>query len=185
MVKTVKKHFLFLILVLGIIFQSSGCGYTTKSLLPSSIQSIYVAPVKNAIDVSSEISDKSRFRAYRPGVEVDITNAIINRFIFDGNLKVQSAERANAVLEAKLIDYRRDALRYSEGNDVQEYRLSIVLDATVYQSDNRKILWHDTSLTGDTTFFLSGSRATSEDLAVGKAIEDLARRVVEKTIELW
>src|SRR5574341_1211316 len=50
-------------------------------------------------------------RAHSPGIEVDITNAIINRFIFDGTLQVVSLEKADAVLEAKLVDYRRDALR--------------------------------------------------------------------------
>ena len=163
----------------------SGCGYTTKSLLPDKIKVIYVAPVKNAIDVSSEIDEKNRLRVYRPGVEVDLTNAIINRFIFDGNLKVGKPEGADAVVEAKLIDYRRDALRYSDADDVQEYRLSLVLDVTVYQSPGRKVLWHDKALTGDTSFFLSGTRAVTEDEAVAKAVEDTASRVVEKTIEIW
>jgi len=162
-----------------------GCGYTQKSLLPEHIQSIHVAPVKNAIDISSEISDKNRFRVYRPGVEVELTNAIINRFIFDGNLRVQTETNADAVVETKLTDYRRDALRYSEGDDVQEYRLSVVLDTKVFESKSRKVIWHEENLTGDSTFFLSGARAVSEDEAARKAVEDVARRIVEKTIEVW
>jgi len=164
---------------------ASGCGYTQKSLLSENIKAIHVAPVKNEIDLSSEISDKKPFRVYRPGVEVDITNAIINQFIFDGHLKVAALEKANAVVEARLVDYRRDPLQYSNGNDIQEYRLSIVLDVTVTQTVDHKLLWHDSNLVGDTAFFLSGSRAVSEDEATAKAVEDLARRVVEKTIELW
>lgn len=164
---------------------AAGCGYTTKSNLAENIKTIHVGPVKNAIDLSTEISNKERFRVYRPGVEVDITNAIINRFIFDGNLKVASLDKANAVVEAQLKDYRRDPLRYSEGDDVQEYRLSIVLDVSVYEAGTHKVLWQDAGLTGDTTFFLSGARAVSEDEAAAKAVEDVARRVVEKTIETW
>jgi hypothetical protein len=167
------------------LLQGVGCGYTQKSLLPENIKTIHIAPVKNEINLSSEISDKNRFRVYRPGIEVDITNAVINRFIFDGNLKVAGPDNADAIAEAKLIDYRRDALRYSESDDVQEYRLSIVIDITVYQSSDRKVLWHEPSLVGDSSFFLSGPRAISEDQAAANAVEDLARRVVEKTIELW
>ena len=163
---------------------ASGCGYTQKSLLSENIKSIHVAPVKNEIDLSSEITDKKSFRVYRPGVEVDITNAIINQFIFDGHLKVAALEKANAVVETRLVDYRRDPLRYSAGEDIQEYRLSVVVDVTVTQTIDHKVLWHE-NLVGDTTFFLSGSRAVSEDEATAKAVEDLARRVVEKTIELW
>ncbi len=163
----------------------TGCGYTTKTVLPNNIKTIHIAPIKNAIDLSDEISDKNRFRVYRPGIEVDLTNAIINRFIFDGNLKVVNREKADAVLEAKLVDYRRDPLRYSEGDDIQEYRLSLTLDVVVYLANGHKTLWHLTSLTGDTSFFLSGPRALNEDEAVTKAVDDVARRVVDKTIELW
>ncbi len=164
--------------------QTAGCGYSTKTVLPGNIKTIHVAPVKNAIDLSGEISDKDRFRVYRPGVEVDITNAVMNRFIFDGNLKVVNREKADAVLEANLVDYRRDALRYSEGDDIQEYRLSITIEATLTLADGHKVLWHE-NLVGDTSFFLSGAHALSEDEAVTKAVEELARRVVNKTIESW
>ncbi|OGW90985.1 MAG: hypothetical protein A3D28_01790 [Omnitrophica bacterium RIFCSPHIGHO2_02_FULL_63_14] len=159
----------------------SGC-YTTKTALTGTVRTIHVAPVENAIDLSAEISDRDRFRVYRPGLEVDITNAVINRFIFDGSLKV-AGPGADAVFRGKLLEYRRDPLRYSEGDDVQEYRLNIVIDASVATAAG-KDLWSG-QVVGDTTFFLTGSRATSEDEALARAVEDLARRVVEKTVELW
>ena len=162
----------------------SGCGYTTKSNLPENLKRIHVAPVKNGVDLTSEISDKTPFRVYRPGIEVELTNAIINRFIFDGTLKVTAPEKADAVVEATLADYRRDALRYDEGDNVQEYRLSISMDVNVVQTADKKVLWHE-RVTGDTTFFLSGQRSITEDEASAKAVEDAARRVVEKTIEYW
>ncbi len=162
-----------------------GCGYTQKTLLSENIKNVYIAPVKNTIDLSGEVTDKKPFRVYRPGIEVDLTNAIINRFIFDGNLKVTVSEKADVVVEAKLVDYRRDALRYSDNDDIQEYRLSITLDVIAYRSRTHKVLWHQTGLTGDTSFFLSGSHAISEDAAAQKAIEDAARRVVDETIEVW
>ena len=161
-----------------------GCGYTTKSLLPENIQRVHIAPVKNAIELSGEITDKTPFRVYRPGLEVELTNAIINRTIFDGTLKVASPEKADAVLETSLVDYQRDALRYDEGEDVQEYRLTITLDAKLTQRSDGKVLWTK-RIIGDTTFFLAGPRAISEDLAASRAVEDAARRVIEATIETW
>ncbi len=180
------KRFIFtsaaIVLAAGIL---SGCGYTRKSLLSENIKSVYVAPVKNAIDLSGEVTDKKPFRVYRPGVEVELTNALINRFIFDGNLKVESPEAADATLETKLIDYRRDALRYSDSDDVQEYRLSVVVDVTLYETRTRKVIWSNRSLTGDSSFFVAGPRAISEDAAAQKSVEDTARRVVDQTIEIW
>ena len=175
---------LFFIFALILPAITSGCGYTTKSLLPPDIKSVHVAPVRNSIDLTAEVNDKSPFRAYRPGLEVDLTNAIINRFIFDGNLKISAQEKADAVVEATLVDYRRDPLRYSPGDDVQEYRLSITLDVVVSKVRDHKTLWTE-RVTGDTTFYLSGSRALSEDEAAAKAVDDVARRVVEKTIDVW
>lgn len=172
--------------VLALASALAGCGYSTKSLLPADIRRIHVAPVKNAIDLSGETGDQSRFKVYRPGIEVELTNAIINRFIFDGNLRVSSLSEADAVVEAKLIDYRRDALRYNNRDEVQEYRVNVVLDVVVYRSPGRKVLWHDAAVIGDTTFFVGNQRAAaSEDEAAARAVEDAARRVVEKTFELW
>ena len=178
-----KKYWVRALAVLAVL-QLSGCGYTTKSLLPENIRRVHVAPVKNGIDLSAEVSDKTPFRVYRPGLEVELTNAIINRYIFDGQLKVSAEDKADAELVATLVDYRRDALRYSESDDVQEYRLSITVEASFTQKSDGKVLWHE-RLTGDTTFFLSGLRSVSEDEASNKAVEDLARRVVEKTVEYW
>ena len=175
------KRFLFIVLACASL---SGCGYTTKSLLPENIKRVSVSPVTNAIVLSEEITDKTPFRVYRPGLEVELTNGIINRYIFDGTLKVVSAEKADAVLEASLVDYRRDALRYSEGEDIQEYRLSIVIDARMTQKSDGKVLWSK-RITGDTTFFLAGARAISEDQAANRAVEDVSRRVIEATIEYW
>jgi hypothetical protein len=178
------RRWILKIYVVLLIVTVGGCGYTTKSQLPDFLKLIHVAPVKNGVDLSSEISDKTPFRVYRPGLEVELTNAIINRFIFDGQLKVTGSEKADAVVEATLSDYRRDALRYNEGDEIQEYRLSVVLDVIVTQKVGQKVLWRD-RVTGDTTFFLSGARSISEDQAATRAVEDAARRVVEKTIEYW
>ena len=172
-------------LLLAVAALAPGCGYTTKSLLPEHIKSVHIAPVKNAIDLSVEVSDVDRFRVYRPGIEVDLTNAIINRFIFDGNLKVAQKDKADAVLDLALTDYRRDPLRYSENDDVQEYRLSITLKATLTDVTGNKVLWSEAGIVGDTSFFLSGSRSITEDEAAARAVEDTARRIVEKTIEVW
>ena len=176
-----KNKFLLVLLFAGGL---SGCGYTTKSLLPENIRSVHVAPVVNAIVLSEEITDKTPFRVYRPGLEVELTNAVINRYLFDGTLKIAMPEKADSILEMSLADYRRDALRYSEGEDIQEYRLSITVDAKMTQKSDGKVLWAK-RIIGDTTFFLAGSRAISEDQAASRAVEDVARRVVEATIEYW
>lgn len=167
------------------VFLSTGCGYTSRTLLPENVRAVHVAPIKNAIDLSSEIGDKTRYRVYRPGIEVELTDAVINRFVFDGHLKVSSLEEADAVVEAKVVEYRRDPLRYTDSDDVQEYRISVVADVVVYRRPGRRVIWREKNLIGESSFFLSGARAISEDEAAALAVKDLARRVVEQTLEVW
>lgn len=176
-----KKRLVFVFLASAVL---SGCGYTMKSNLPEDIKTIYVAPVKNEIDLTSEIVDQGRYKSYKAGLEVDIMNAIVNRFIFDGNLRVMKRDSADAILEAKVLEYSRDPLRYTSGDDVQEYRLTVIIEAVLYNARTRRVLWRG-NINGDSDYFLSGPRSISEEQALSKAIEDVARRVVEQTIEVW
>lgn len=170
--------------LLFIVASLSSCGYSSKMLLPDNIKTIHVLPMKNTIDLSGEATEQHRFRVYRPGIEVDMTNAVMNRFMFDGHLKVVSKEKADAIFESKLLDYRRDPVRYNDQDEVQEYRVSVIIEYVLYRArDNKEITRQRVG--GDTTFFLSGSHAITEDEAMAKAIDDTSRRVVESVTELW
>ena len=61
-------------------------------VLPGGIKTIAIPTFKNAIPAAE-------IYTYRPGLEIDITNAVIKRFNFDGNLKVTAKEKADAILE--------------------------------------------------------------------------------------
>ena len=45
--------------------------------------------------------------------------------------------------------------------------------------------WTESNFVGETTYFTSGSLAKSENVAIQDALTDLARRIVERTIEDW
>jgi len=159
----------------------SGCGYTTKSILPKSIQTIYVEPFKNDIDYANE----TRRNIYLPLLEVDARNAVIDRFLFDGNLKITEPETADLILRGNLNNYARTALRFTDNDDVEEYRIHISVSFELYNPKKDEISWTEPGFTGEATFFLRGSEVTSEESAIDKAILDLARRIVERTIEDW
>lgn len=159
----------------------TGCGYSTRSLLPNHIKTIYVEPFKNSIDFASE----GRRNIYFPLLEVNSRNAIIERYIFDGNLRVSESQNADLVLKGELINYDRTALRYTDNDDVQEYRVYITVKLELWDAVNQEYMWTESSFTGEATYFITGALATTEESAVAEAITDLARRVVERTIENW
>ncbi|MFH1359771.1 MAG: LptE family protein [Candidatus Omnitrophota bacterium] len=176
-----RRSLLFLIIPLFCLFLA-GCGYSTSSLLPSHLKTIYVAPFENAIPYGTE---RSR-NLYYPLLEVEVTNKIIDRYLFDGNLRIAKEQNADLILKGKLLNYERQALRYfDDSQDVQEYRLNVIVSLELYDTVKEKVKWNESSFIGETTYFTSGSLAISEEAAVDKAVTDLARRVVERTIEDW
>ena len=177
------KHFYLPVLVF--LFLVSGCGYTTKSLLPSSIKTIRVDNVKNGISVTAEQNNLRMYRGYRPGMENDITRAVINRFLTDGTLKIADESAADIILKSSLVDFKRDALRYDTNDNVEEYRIKLLVDMELTDTKTGAVMWKEKSFAGETTYRTSGSLAKSENAAVSDAIDDLARRIVERTVEAW
>ncbi|MBI3617778.1 MAG: LptE family protein [Candidatus Omnitrophica bacterium] len=159
----------------------AGCGYTTKSTLPSSIKTIHVETFKNNIDFAAE----GRRNLYLPLLEIKVRNAVINRFLFDGNLKISEADKADLVLKGQLLSYDRSALRYTDNGDVQEYRVHITVSLEMHNAQSEEAVWTETGFVGEATYFVTGASARSEEAAVEDAITDLARRIVERTVEDW
>ena len=164
---------------------SGGCGYTARPGLASHLRTIYVQPFVNKIDVTQLTTSDGRFPLYRHQMEVDITKAVINRYQFTGLLRPATRERADCRLEGELIAFRRDALRYNSSSQIEEWRLNIVVNLRFFDQTTQALLWEEEAFTGDTTYFALGANAESEAVALDRAITDLARRVVERTVEDW
>jgi len=158
-----------------------GCGYSTRSLLPSNIRTVYVEPFKNSVDFTA---DQERY-LYSPLMEVDIRNAIINRFLFDGTLKIGELETADLVLKGELVNYDKTVLRYTENDDVEEFRIHVTVNLTMWDSQKQEVFWQENGFTGEEEYFITGPKAISDSAALELAVKDLARRVVERTIEHW
>ncbi len=170
---------LFLILV-------SGCGYTAKSFLDQNIKTIYVDNARNKIDLTKETEYKDNYRIYRPGLERKITKAVKDRFVFDGNLKVvNSKEDADSVLTCEITDFRKEPLQYTDGEEVDEYRLKIIVNIKLADLKNGAVLVDEKDFVGETTYTKSGAFTKSESSAQDDAVTDLARRIAEKVIEGW
>ena len=165
----------------------TGCGYTTGSLLPSHIKQIYIYPFRNRIELTAELTpDQYRFRSYRPNLETDITKEVIDRFINDGHLKVVEEENADIVLKGELIDYLSQPVRYGADNEtIEESRVSLVCFVELRDVKKDTLMWREPRIIGDATYNLSGAYASSESSAVSAAVSDLARRIVNRTIEGW
>jgi hypothetical protein len=163
----------------------SGCGYTTGSLLPAHLKAINVENFANKIPLTDEVSDSYRYKTYRPLLEVDITRSIIDRFIFDGHLRVVPHKDADLVLEGDLVDFRREPTKYGYDDAIDQYRIAIFVDIRLIDTTTGKVMWSENNFAGSDYYFTTGPQQKSENAAVTGALDDLARRVVERTIEAW
>lgn len=168
----------------------TGCGYTTRSMLSGKYNTIYIAPFLNKVDVTQESFSANKYRIYRPMLETDITKKVINRYLFDGNLKPGKEATADLVLKGELVEYRKDPLSYTQDTEnVTEYRINIYVNISLWDTKENKLLWQENNFNGNYSYFTADSDSASvkvpEATAVNNAVEDLARRVVERTVEQW
>jgi len=185
LIKRFSPRLLLTVCGLGVVL--SGCGYSATRLLPPNYRMIYVEPFENKIGITEETSERVGFQTNIPGLEEQITRAVIDRFLLDGNLRVTNKkESADLVMDGKLLDFFRQVVR-SATNDsktAEEYRLNLVASLAVRDREG-KLIVDETNLVGDTSYFVTGSSATSESTAINTLITDFARRVVERVIENW
>ncbi len=164
-----------LALVLGV----SGCAYTQKSSLPKDIKTIYIRTVLNKIPAEE-------IYVYNPGLEMGITKAIIRRLNKDGNLKVAaSEEEADVVLQTDLVRFQQEGLRFNNLERVEEYRLYLVLSLKLVSAKTKELLWEEPNFSGDGEYFVSDVRSVGREEGVQRAVDRLARNVVDRIVEDW
>jgi hypothetical protein len=164
---------------------AAGCGYTTRPGIAPHLHTIAISPIINKIDLARLPTNNERFPIYRHGMEIDLTNAIIERYQFTGLLRPPRPDNADCRLDGELIEFRRDALRYNASQQVEEWRLNVVVNLKFTDLTNETVLWEEPGFTGETTYFALGPNTESESAALGRAITDLARRIVERSVENW
>ena len=182
---------IFSILCFFLILQ--GCaGYSTQTKLPNDIQSIYVPSIRNLIPLENML-------IHVPGMENDITNAVIARFKFDGTLKVVNRkENADATLYIDLTNFDQSGTRFTNLESVEEYRLFITTTVQLKDNGTNESLIHEGSFRGETSYFRQFSRFASRDServrepitqplrdATVRAVQDYARNVVDLVTEAW
>ena len=168
------------LIILSVLFSLPhfGCGYTQQIVLPGNIKTIYVETFKNAIPAEEIFT-------YRAGLESELTNAVIKRFNFDGNLKVVTEDKADAKLVGSIISYEQETLRYTTLDRPQELRLHLVVDIKLVNLKTGEVMWHETNFSGSTLFEPNDEQGTRRISAATDAVQDCAENIVARVVEDW
>jgi hypothetical protein len=158
-----------------------GCGYTTTAFIGGG--RIYIKPIVNEIAVTKEERAYSEYRTYPILLEKKLTNKLIDEFNTKTRFEVTPDFTNSNRLECRIVDFRREALRYDDADEVTEKRLRLYVTLRYYDSENN--LLKDKEIIGETTYRLTGSYKKSESEAQDVLLEDTARRIVEAIAEDW
>jgi hypothetical protein len=164
--------------VLVLAMALSGCGYSRKTVLPRNIKTIYVETVKNKLDVNS-------FTAYQQGLEMDITNAVIQRLQQDGTMKVVVQDKADAILKTDLVSLDQEGLRFNSLEGVSQYRLFIVVRMKLVEAKTGDVIWTEPNFSGDTEYYVTTVTSIGQQKASVDAVRRLAYNIVDRITEDW
>lgn len=166
------KAGIFAVLVLSLLAVSCGA-YRLGTTLPPHLQTVYVPTFEN--------------KTYEPGIEVDVTNAVITRFRQDGNLRPVGEAEADTIVTGEITGWNRRVLGYTgrDEDNVEEYRLYVTAVIVFRELATGQFLIRRQSIQGYTDFYLEGDLVSAEEAARPKAYQDLARNIVDAVVSIW
>lgn len=171
---TTKLKLVRTVFSLAILALIWGCaGYRVGSMLPDKYQSIAVPTVVNKTE--------------EPLLQDEITSATISEFQMDGSLRIASEDRADAILNVQLTDFRLRPISYSDERSrmANEYRLYITASILLEDSVTEEVIVEAPAVQGATDFVVQGDLTSSKKSAIPDAARDLAHHIVEKVVEVW
>jgi hypothetical protein len=162
--------------LLGIVLAgTAGCPYGfSSSLLPGYIKTVAVPLPEN--------------RTGRGDLSAALADSLVEAFL-DGNvLKVADEKSADSMVEGTILEYVRRPYTVDESENVQEYRIEIVMEARFVDMRKNAVVWEEKRLTQwDTYNFVAvgGRPAESEEIGIGRVLSKLTNDIVNRTVEGW
>jgi len=155
--------------LVGISIVAQGCGYSLTTRLPSHIKTIAVPTFQN--------------ETLEYGLEEEITQAVIEKFTEDNNLRVVSEERADSVVYGTIKAYKRRVAGFTAEEIANEYEIAIIVDVVVRDRVKSKELWREEGMARTTNYFVD--QVESERDGRRPAIEQIAEDIVSRTVQGW
>jgi hypothetical protein len=158
---------------LAVLAAVAGCTYSfSGSNLPGYIKTI---AIPNFVNDTLE-----------PGLDQEITTAVLDRFIKDGRLKLAPEGKASCRLTGRVVKYENRVYNYTANQSPKDY--VVVLTAAVVLRDmvKNRDLWKDDALTRTTVYApdATSGPATEKD-ARAEALRGLAGDLIARTMEPW
>ena len=118
-------------------------------------------------------------KSLESGLQQALTDSLIQGFVTDGALRVLNEDRAHLVLQGKILEVREEPFTYSGGTE--QFRISIILEVSCYDSQEKKPLWEESGLSGFGVFDALQDRQEARINGLNDAIRMLVEDVIDRT----
>lgn len=158
--------------ILLLLVTASGCGvYSTRSgRVREDIRQVAVPYLEN---LSSE-----------SGIEIELTEAIIEAIEEEGSLRVVGEESADSILSGAVIRYAIREAYINPNQVVNEFQVQIAVELDLQVRATGEYLFQDRRITGAGNYLIEGG-SSSEQTARLEAAEQIVRDVLGTIMEGW
>ena len=121
-------------------------------------------------------------------LELDVTNAVIDRFVKDNHLRVADERSANAVIRGRLTGYKNAVFGFSAANRAQEYRVTLTCSVVFKDLVKNREIWNEPELVKTANYFVvdvPGQPARTELDGRKEAITKIADEILTRSVEGW
>lgn len=143
-----------------------GCGYSTKSLLPSYMQKVHIVLFQN--------------RTLKPGLDEQATEKTIEAFRSGSNLVISDLTSADIVIEGEVVSYARDPNTYTSDQKIIDYKLTVKFSARCVDKVKNEVFWEGT--VSDWSIYVPDD---DEDEAIEEATRKTADKLVNAILTNW
>jgi hypothetical protein len=143
-------------------------------------------PPRAMADVQSIAVPMFENQTFEPRIEALITDTVISQLQQDGTYRVVRERDADAVLQAKIIELRRNKARSVRGNTLasSEFNLTLTVRYVVTRRSTGEELMRREAA-GTTSFFISNDLQQDERQAIPLAAAKLAAELASQISEGW
>lgn len=148
----------------------SGCAYYSFSgSLPGHIKTAAVPLFEN--------------ETTEPQIVEEVTRAVVDAVIGNGSMKVVGEFQADAVVRGTIIDVIDEADQYSKTEVASQFKIRILAKVTFFDRVKNRPLWEEDRMEGWANYDASGD--VSREEGKEKALEMLAKQIIDKTVAGW
>ncbi len=118
-------------------------------------------------------------RTERAGLELDVTQRVLHEFMASSKLAVTPrVEEADGVIRGEIVRYQQIPISWDQTNRIVQYKIRILCRVSLEDRQAGRTVWTIEDIDGVTSYSLLASPPETEESAIFKAADELARDIL-------